>query len=123
MIGAFSSAVRGEQRQCGEQDVARHHVGEKSDCQRERPHQEQLHELDRRHEDVERLRHARREEVAGEVLELVVLEPDEQVDHVVMQREEAGQPKRAVGGNWMNGMTSQKFRNRMKRNSEPRNGV
>ena len=32
-------------------------------------------------------------------------------------------PMRDVGGNWMNGMTSQKFRNRMKRNSVPRNGV
>ena len=30
---------------------------------------------------------------------------------------------REVGGNWIPGMTSQKFRKRMKRNSDPRNGV
>ena len=32
-------------------------------------------------------------------------------------------PMRDVGGNWMNGITSQKFRKRMKRKSVPRNGV
>ena len=74
MIGAFSSVYAVSSAERGEQDVAGHHVGEESDRQRERPHEEDLDELDRRHEDVERLRHARREQVAGEVLEALVLE-------------------------------------------------
>ena len=80
--------VRRQQRQGGEQDVARHHVGEESDRQRERPHHCDLDELDRGEEDVERLRHARREQVAGEVLHALVLEPEEPVEDVHHQREE-----------------------------------
>ena len=73
--GVVRQGVRGEQRQRREQDVARHHVGEESDGQREGPHQEELHELDRGDEEVQGLGHARREQVAGEVLEPLVLKP------------------------------------------------
>ena len=88
MIGAFVERVGGEQREGGEQDVARHHVGEESNRQREGPHEQDLHELDRRHEDVERERHAGREEVAGEVLDALVLEAQEPVQDVDHQRQE-----------------------------------
>ena len=66
--------------------MAGEHVGEEPDGQRERPHEELRDELDRRHEDVERLRHARREERVLEVAASALLrdaddvedEPDEQ---------------------------------------------
>ena len=88
MIGALVMRVRGEQGERGEQDVARHHVGEKSDRQREGPHEQDLHELDGRHEDVEGERDAGREEVAGEVLDALVLEAQEPVQDVDHQRQE-----------------------------------
>ena len=88
MIGDVRQRVRGEQRQGGEQDVAGDHVGEESDGQRERPHEERLHELDRRHEDVAGPSARPAGTGAREVLEALVLEPDEPVDEVDHDREE-----------------------------------
>ena len=49
----------GDDGEAREQQVAGEHVGEESDGLRERAHDEDLHELDRRDEDVERPGHAR----------------------------------------------------------------
>ena len=60
--------ARGPQRRAAarerhQDEVAGEHVGEESDGQRERPHEELRDELDRRDEEQERLRHAGRDQV------------------------------------------------------------
>ena len=57
----------GEHGEADQQQVAGEHVGEEPDRERERPHEDRRDELDRRHQDVERLGHARRE---ADVLEV-----------------------------------------------------
>ena len=64
------------------------HVGKQTNCQRERTHEERRDELDRRHEDVERPGHPRREERVLEISEALVLEANADEDNPNEQRKE-----------------------------------
>ena len=79
MIGSSSQQVAGE------------HVGEESNRLRQGPHDDDLHELDRRHEDVERPRHAGREHRGLEVAEEALLDD---ADDVVDEPDEDGEQQR-----------------------------
>jgi len=69
--------------------VTGEHVGEESNGEREGPDEERRDELDRRHEDVQRLGHARREQRALPVAEeALVLEAGADEHHPHEQRQE-----------------------------------
>ena len=80
---------RREHREGHEQEVAGEHVGEEPDGQGEGAHEEDRDELDRGHQQVKRLGHARREERAPEVAEEpLTLDADDDEQDVGEERQE-----------------------------------